>query len=640
MDESQIRVLLVEDDPADARLIEITLLKSERTKFDLTHVTRLGDALSRLTEDDYDVVLLDLGLPDSWGPDTFIETHKKSSEVPAVILTGLDIQSFAIEAMQLGAQDYLIKGHIDTHVLECSIRYAIERKHLEYETIAAREAALEAKRTTSEFLANMSHEIRTPLNAMIGAASLLLDSELTDGQQEWMSMVHTSGETLLSLINDILDLSRIEAGKLTIEPMPFNLESVVQEVSDLVSARLEQTNVNLEVRYPPDVPRQLIGDPGRIRQVLTNLASNAIKFTHEGHVIISIESDEQTDDEVSLRLAVEDTGIGIPQDQLDQIFEKFIQARNSGAQRYGGTGLGLAICHQLVDLMGGTIGATSREGEGSTFRFRLRLPISAQEQPSAQSPSSSGKAGKATAAEPINARVLVVEDNVFNQRVAVEMLKRFSCRVDVAANGREAVDMVQTFPFDLVFMDCQMPEMDGYEATAEIRRRETSTQHVPIIAMTAQAMQGDRERCIEAGMDDYVSKPVRMENLETILTQYLSQPAGEELYPAIDPAIFNSLWEILGDDAPGLTRTYMRETEALLEEMKQAFDRFDWDGVERSAHTMKGSSATIGARVLVETCQQLQTIAMTEDADQVSKKLYELESRFDAVKGELTKLLI
>ena len=639
MDENQIKVLLVEDDAADARLIERTLAQSERIKFGLTHVMRLGDALTRLAEDSFDVVLLDLGLPDSWGPDSFIETHKQASTVPTIILTGLDIQAFAIEAMQLGAQDYLIKGHIDTHILESSIRYSIERKHLEYETNAAREAALEARRTTAEFLANMSHEIRTPLNTMIGSASLLLDSSLTEDQREWMSMVHTSGEGLLSLINDILDLSRIEAGRLPIEPIPFNLESVVQEVAELVAVKATEKEIQVNVQYPEAVPRHLVGDPGRIRQVLTNLASNAIKFTHYGHVLITVECDDQSGDVADLRLAVEDTGIGIPEDKLEQIFEKFTQAHNSIPEQYGGTGLGLAISHQLVELMEGTIGVTSRMGEGSTFRFDLRLPISPAEPAVAPAGTGSGENVRPSRTRPVSARVLVVEDNVFNQRVAAEMLRKLGCRVDVAANGREAVDMIQTFPYDLVFMDCQMPEMDGYEATAEIRLLEPQIKHVPIIAMTANAMQGDRERCLDAGMDDYVSKPVRMDYLTGVLNKYLERPGQLEDSGAINAKVFNSLWEILGDEAPELTRAYINETAGLLSVMKQALDRSDWADVEKSAHTLKGSSATIGAGELAEICQQLQASVQAQNLGRASERLMELENRFALVKGKLSELL-
>ena len=298
-------------------------------------------------------------------------------------------------------------------------------------------------------------------------------------------------------------------------------------------------------------------------------------------------------------MTVEDTGIGIPEDKLEPIFDKFTQAHGSITEQYGGTGLGLAICHQLVELMDGAISVTSRMGEGSTFSFDLRLPISPAEPAVDPTESARSEIVRPAGTKPVSARVLVVEDNVFNQRVAAEMLRKLGCRVDVAANGLEAVDMIQTFPYDLVFMDCQMPEMDGYEATAQIRHLEPEIKQVPIFAMTANAMQGDRERCLASGMDDYVSKPVRMDYLTVVLNKYLEHPGQLEDSGAINAKVFNSLWEILGDEAPELTRAYLNETEGLLSVMKQALDQSDWADVEKSAHTLKGSSATIGASELL-----------------------------------------
>ena len=275
--------------------------------------------------------------------------------------------------------------------------------------------------------------------------------------------------------------------------------------------------------------------------MLTNLASNAIKFTHQGQVVMKVESEGPVTEEAHIRMAVEDTGIGIALDKLEHIFEKFTQAHSESDHQYGGTGLGLAICHQLVDLMGGTIEATSRLGQGSVFRFGLTLPVYTEEPTPEISTEEIGEVVARASKRIVNARVLVVEDNVFNQKVATEMLRKLGCRVDMAGNGKEAVDMVQTFPYDLVLMDCQMPEMDGYEATAEIRRTEGAERRIPIIAMTANAMQGDRERCLEAGMDDYVSKPVRMEYLTEVLSQYPRTSTSTQEPPAIDKTVFDNL---------------------------------------------------------------------------------------------------
>ena len=652
----QPSVLVIDDEPDNFDVIQAHL---GDCGYKLQYAANGRQAIDLLHVFNPDLILLDVMMPEINGIEVCrqLKNHPVWKYTPIVMITALSRKEDLQQCLEAGADDFISKP---VHLLELRARaksmLRIKQQHDRIQVAmaeiqAAKDAAELSAQAKSDFLAMMSHEIRTPINGVLGMTQLLTTTQLTTEQQKYVQTAQISGEMLLAAIDDILDFSKIESGKLDLEEQPLDLQLLLRDISDLLLPKANAKNLKLIHALAADIPKWIVSDVTRLRQILLNLVNNAIKFTNSGGVTISCQTNKVASGKHEIQFSVKDTGIGIAAEDIDRLFQPFTQANISTTREFGGTGLGLVICRRLIEMMEGKIWIESEIGQGATFHFTIlaaAIDASPSQPMTVVVPQTVPTDRKLGEAMPL--AILIAEDNQINQELAIAMFAKMGYTPDIVTNGLEAIAAVRTKAYDLLFLDLHMPKMDGLETAKHlVREWENFGLTYPrpkIIAMTANALQGDREICLAAGMDDYVSKPIFMDVLERTIHKWGQSvvssvtPQSEILSDRIDRMAIDRLTEISPTLIHRLIPLFLdEEAPKLLDAIGKSIQIGDLATICDAAHTLKGTSSALGAVKLAKLCQQVETTSERGDLDGIDRLLEQSTLEYQLVYQELSKFL-
>lgn len=669
MNKEKIKILMIDDDKEDFQIIEEVIKTIVHQKYSIDWTPSYTEGLKLIAQEQHDVYLVDYKLGAKTGLELIKKAIEQGCEAPLIILTGDNNVEIDRQALKAGASDYIVKGAVSAPIFERAVRYAIanadQRKELNRlnaeleERVKSRTLTLEqtlselekfqqeliesknnaelaakiaeeASKSKTHFLSSMSHEIRTPMNAILGFTKVVLDTDLTEKQREYLNAIKVSGDILIVLINDILDLAKVESGKMTFEKSPFKLSSCINEALQLSESTMDGQTFKLEKKYDPSIPEVLVGDKVRLHQIILNLLSNSIKFTSKGKITLGVRLLSEDEEKATIEFSVSDTGIGIPENKLNTIFEKFEQASDKTAKMYGGTGLGLSIVKQFVELQGGSISVKSKVNEGSTFAFTLRFEKTNAKEIKKEENKIPSKLKKE------DVKILVAEDEPLNQLLIETIIEKFGFNLSIANNGKIASEMLQKDDYDLVLMDLHMPIMDGFEATAHIRSNVNTT--IPIIALTADVTTVDINKCKGLGMTDYISKPIDEKLLYNTIVKYIQHPIpkkrkDQKKTPSLKKNCTNLdyLDSLTSGNLKGkikLIKMYLEEIPGIVNNMKNSFNKMDWTGLRMATHKLIPSFSLMGINQdFEESARKIERFAIEKkNADEIKGLIEKIDA--------------